>query len=94
MFAKYSKAFIFFPGGYGTLDELTEVVTLLQTERIRSFPCILYGVSYWKGFVGWLKNAAVPADAVYLSELKLFQHADSPEEAVSLVQKFYRGRVP
>jgi uncharacterized protein (TIGR00730 family) len=90
MFAKYSKAFVFFPGGYGTLDELTEVVTLLQTQRIRPFPCILYGSSYWKGFLSWLRTTAVHAEAVAPSELELFQRADDPGEVVSMIRKFYR----
>ncbi len=91
MFLKYSKAFIFFPGGYGTLDELGEVVTLIQTKRIRPFPCILYGKPYWKGFLHWLKNTSVPADTITAEDLKLFQHADRPEDAVAIVQKFYRS---
>ncbi len=91
MFLKYSKAFIFFPGGYGTLDELTEVVTLIQTERVRPFPCILYGNSYWKGFLNWLKSTAVSADTIPRSDLLLFQQADSPDEAVSRIQEFYKS---
>ena len=90
MFLKYSKAFVFFPGGYGTLDELSEVVTLVQTRRVRPFPCILYGTSYWKGFLHWLKTTALPADTITPADLQLFSQADRPEEAVSIVQKFYR----
>ncbi len=90
MFLKYSKAFIFFPGGYGTFDELGEVVTLIQTKRIRPFPCILYGKPYWKGFLHWLKNTSVAADTITADDLKLFQHADRPEDVVAIVQKFYR----
>ncbi|MBI1953557.1 MAG: TIGR00730 family Rossman fold protein [Candidatus Omnitrophica bacterium] len=91
MFLKYSKAFVFFPGGYGTLDELTEVVTLIQTRRVRPFPCVLYGSAYWKGFIHWLKTTAVAADAITPDDLKLFRLADSPEEAVELVQRFDAG---
>jgi len=90
MFAKYSKAFVFFPGGYGTLDEFSEVVTLIQTERVRLFPCVLYGTAYWKGFLMWLKNCAVAAGTVYRSELDLFEKADSPDKVVSIIQQFYR----
>ncbi len=90
MFLKYSRAFVFFPGGYGTFDELGEVVTLIQTKRVQPFPCILYGAPYWKGFLEWLKRAAVPADTITRADLELFMHADSPEQVVSLVQKFYR----
>ncbi|MBI3333219.1 MAG: TIGR00730 family Rossman fold protein [Candidatus Omnitrophica bacterium] len=90
MFLKYSKAFVFFPGGYGTLDELSEVVTLIQTRRVRPFPSILYGTPYWKGFLAWLKGTAVPADTITREDLNLFTHADHPEQVVSLIQKFYR----
>ena len=90
MFLKYSKAFVFFPGGYGTLDELSEVVTLIQTRRVRPFPSILYGAPYWKGFLSWLKGTAVPADTITREDLNLFSHADHPEQVVSLIQKFYR----
>lgn len=90
MFAKYSKAFVFFPGGYGTLDEFSEVVTLIQTERVRLFPCVLYGTPYWKGFLAWLKNTAVAAGTVYRSELDLFEKTDNPDKVVSIIQQFYR----
>ena len=90
MFLKYSKAFVFFPGGYGTFDELGEVVTLIQTKRIRPFPCILYGSPYWKGFLHWLKTTSVPADTITADDLKLFQHADRPEQVVAIIEKFYR----
>jgi len=90
MFLKYSKAFIFFPGGYGTLDELTEVVTLIQTQRVRPFPSILYGSSYWKGFMGWLKSTAVAADTITRDDMNLLQRADSPQEVVARIQEFYR----
>lgn len=90
MFLKYSKAFVFFPGGYGTLDELSEVVTLIQTKRVKPFPCILYGSSYWKGFLSWLKNTAIGSDTITPEDMKLFLQADRPDEVVSLVQRFYR----
>ena len=90
MFLKYSKAFVFFPGGYGTLDELSEVVTLIQTKRVRPFPCILYGSAYWKGFIGWLRATAVKADTITAEDMELFLPADRPDQVVSLVQQFYR----
>jgi uncharacterized protein (TIGR00730 family) len=91
MFLKYSKAFVFFPGGYGTLDELSEVATLIQTRRVRPFPCVLYGSTYWRGFLGWLKNTLVPADTITRADLGLFKQTDRPEEAVAIVQQFYRS---
>jgi len=94
MFLKYSKAFIFFPGGYGTLDELSEVVTLIQTKRVRPFPSVLYGTPFWRGFVSWLKHTAVAADTITSEDLKLFTQADHPEQTVSIVQRFYRQPQP
>lgn len=90
MFLKYSKAFVFLPGGFGTLDEVMEVLTLIQTKRVRPIPCIFYGSSYWKGLLDWLKNTVVRSGAVYKEEMDLFQIADSPKEAVALVQAFYK----
>ncbi len=92
MFLKYSNAFVFFPGGYGTLDELSEVVTLIQTKRVRPFPCILYGSVYWKGFLQWLKTEAVRTDMITPADMKLFLRADRPEQVVSLIRRFYRQR--
>lgn len=90
MFAKYSKGFVFFPGGYGTLDEMMEVATLVQTRKIRLFPCVLYGTPYWKGMVNWLKTTVVPAGAIHSQELGILQPADRPQQAVSMIQDFYR----
>ena len=92
MFLKYSKAFVFFPGGYGTLDELSEVVTLIQTKRVRPFPCILYGSAYWKGFVHWLQTEAIRTDTITRDDLKLFVQANRPDQVVALVKDFYRRR--
>ena len=90
MFLKYSRAFIFFPGGYGTLDELSEVVTLVQTKRVRPFPVVLYGCPYWKGFLSWLKTTALSADTLTQADLQLFSLAKRPEEVVSIIQQFYQ----
>lgn len=94
MFLKYSKAFVFFPGGYGTLDELSEVMTLVQTERVSPFPCILYGAPFWKGFLLWLRHTAAAADTITRRDLDLFDQANRPEEVVSIVQRFYRQPTP
>ena len=90
MFLKYSKAFIFFPGGYGTLDEFAEVITLIQTRRVRPFPSVIYGTPYWKDFLGWLKNTAVKANTITRADLDLFKTADRPEDVVKIIQDFYR----
>ena len=85
MFVKYSTAFIVFPGGYGTLDELFEALTLIQTGKVSNFPVILFGKSYWQGMVDWLSQTAVSAGNIGASDLKLFHVTDDPKEAVQIV---------
>lgn len=85
MFVKYSTAFIVFPGGYGTLDELFEALTLIQTGKVSNFPVILFGKSYWQGMVDWLKQTAVSAGNIGASDLNLFHVTDDPREAVQIV---------
>ena len=89
MFAKYSLGFVFFPGGYGTLDEFTEVVTLAQTQH-RHWPIILYGSEYWNGFLHWLKTRVLSADAILKEDLTLFQTADDPDEVVAHLKNYAR----
>ena len=90
MFAKYSKALVAFPGGYGTMDEFFEAVTLVQTKRIDPFPIILVGRQYWKGLVGWIDSTMLPNKMIDRSDLKIFNLADTPQEVVSIINKFYR----
>lgn len=90
MFAKYSKAFIIFPGGFGTLDEFTEAVTLVQTKRIDPFPVILFGSEFWKGLVHWMHEALIPHKTITKSDLSIFSVVDTPQEVVSTINKFYR----
>ena len=85
MFVKYSTAFIVFPGGYGTLDELFEALTLIQTGKVSNFPVILFGSSYWQGMVDWLRQTAVSAGNIGASDLNLFHVTDDPKEAVRIV---------
>ncbi len=85
MFVKCSTAFIVFPGGYGTLDELFEALTLIQTGKVSNFPVILFGKSYWQGMVDWLKQTAVSAGNIGASDLNLFHVTDDPKEAVRIV---------
>ena len=89
MFAKYSKAFIVFPGGYGTLDELFEGLSLIQTERIDPFPIVLVGSAYWKGLLRWIKNAPLKRKAIYKSEMSIFTTIDRPEDIVEYIKNFY-----
>ena len=89
MFAKYSKALVAFPGGYGTMDEFFESITLVQTRRIDPFPIILVGSEYWKGLVQWMEKTMLPNKAINRSDLKIFSVADTPQEAVSIINRFY-----
>lgn len=87
MFVKYAVAYIIMPGGYGTLDELFESLTLIQTERIRSFPVILMGSKYWRGLIEWMKDTLIKAKAISESDLDIFSLVDSPEEAIKIIKK-------
>lgn len=87
MFAKYSKAFIIFPGGFGTLDEFTEGIALIQTGRIEPFPIILVGREYWKGMLDWMRSTPLKGGFINKKDLKIFDVADSPEEALKLLSK-------
>ena len=87
MFVKYAVAYIIMPGGYGTLDELFESLTLIQTERIRSFPVILMGSKYWRGLIEWMKDTLIKAKVISESDLDIFSLVDSPEEAIKIIKK-------
>lgn len=85
MFVKYSIAFIFFPGGFGTCDELFEALTLVQTDKIAHFPIVLYGTEYWGGLVGWIRNRMLDEGCISSCDVELFVLTDSPEEAANIV---------
>jgi uncharacterized protein (TIGR00730 family) len=85
MFVKYATAFIVFPGGYGTLDELFVALTLIQTGKVKHFPVILFGREYWKGLVEWLSRTVVAEGKVDAKDLLLFKVTDDPVEATRLV---------
>lgn len=87
MFVKYSLGFIIFPGGFGTLDELFEALTLIQTRKIRNFPVVLYGSSYWSGLLKWIRESALTQGKVSDIDLRLFHVTDSPAEVVEIVTK-------
>jgi uncharacterized protein (TIGR00730 family) len=91
MFVKYSEAFVVFPGGFGTLDELFEAVTLVQTGKIHRFPIVLYNSEYWAGMLEWLGTSTVDAGDIDPEELALLSMADSPEEVCDLVQAGLEG---
>jgi len=85
MFVKYATAFIVFPGGYGTLDELFEALTLIQTGKVKHFPVILMGKSYWEGMVEWLTRTVAGQGKIDERDLLLFQVTDDPAEATRIV---------
>lgn len=87
MFVKYAVAYIIMPGGFGTLDELFESLTLIQTERIRSFPVILMDSKYWKGLIDWIKGTVLKEKAINESDLDIFSIVDTPEEAVAIIKR-------
>lgn len=87
MFVKYAVAFIIFPGGFGTMDELFEALTLIQTRKIRNFPVILFGRDYWGGLLAWIKETMIGNHMISPDDLNLLFVTDSPEEAVQMVIK-------
>ena len=89
MLVKYATAFVIIPGGLGTMDELTEVLTLIQTEKIRPFPVILYSSTYWGGFLDWLRNVVLAQGNISEEDFDLLRVFDSPEDVVDAVQKWY-----
>ncbi len=90
MFLKYAKAFVIFPGGFGTLDELFESLNLIQTQRVGKFPVVLVGREYWKGLVSWLKGKVLERCCISRSDLAIFTIVDTPDKAVSTIKNFYR----
>jgi uncharacterized protein (TIGR00730 family) len=88
MFIKYAVAYVILPGGYGTMDELTEALTLIQTRRIKSFPVILLGTDYWKGLMDWLSETMLKEDKILSEDLDLIRITDDPDEAVRYIQRF------
>jgi uncharacterized protein (TIGR00730 family) len=85
MFVKYSLGFIIFPGGFGTFDELFEALTLIQTKKIRNFPMILFGSSYWRGLLDWLRDTVKREGKISEIDFDMIQITDSPAEVVEIV---------
>ena len=91
MFVKYAQGFIVLPGGVGTLDELFEAITLIQTGKIGKFPIVLVGHSYWNGMINWIKATMLELEKnISASDLDLFSVVDTPEEAVEVIEEFYK----
>jgi uncharacterized protein (TIGR00730 family) len=86
MFTKYASAFVYFPGGYGTMDELFEVLTLIQTLKVEPFPVVFYGTDYWSGLIDWMRHQ-LHGRYIDREDLDIFRLADDPKTAVELVRK-------
>ena len=85
MFVKYAQAFVIFPGGFGTLDELFEALTLIQTGKVQNFPIILFGSAYWGGLLDWLRTTMLAEGKIAAADLELMVVTDSPTEVRDLI---------
>ncbi|MDO9585945.1 MAG: TIGR00730 family Rossman fold protein [Syntrophales bacterium] len=88
MFIKCAMAYVVLPGGFGTLDELFEALTLIQTKRIKSFPVVLMGSEFWHGMMEWLKNTVLREGKIGQNDLDFIQIIDEPDEVVKYIQKY------
>jgi len=89
IFVKYSQGFIVMPGGFGTLDELSEALTLIQTKKIGRFPIVMVGKKFWSGIIDWFKKTLVAEKMIHEEDLDLFNLVDTPQEAVEVIDEFY-----
>jgi len=90
MFVKYAAAYVIFPGGFGTMDELFESLTLIQTGKIRHFPVVLYDSEYWQGLVSWLKKSMLTHHCIDAEDLDLFHIVDTPEEVTEIITTYQK----
>ncbi len=89
MLVKYATAFIIMPGGLGTLDELTEILTLIQTHKIKPFPVVLFNSEYWEGFLEWLRSVVLARDFISEEDLNLLRVCDEPDALIEIVQRWH-----
>lgn len=87
MFVKYANAYVIMPGGFGTLDELFEAVTLIQTNRVKPYPVILFGTEYWSGLIDWIRKQLLSNQMISPQDLDIIHMTDSPEEVVAIVKR-------
>jgi hypothetical protein len=90
MFVKYAIAYVVMPGGFGTIDELFEAITLIQTRKIKPFPVILMNRDYWEGLMEWLKGTVLKQGKVSDEDLEIMRITDSPEETVEIIDRFFQ----
>src|SRR6266536_4761383 len=90
MFVKYAEAFVIFPGGFGTMDELFEALTLIQTKKVSNFPVILYGSKYWEGLLNWIRETMLAEEKVSVDDVTLLRISDDPEEICRMVCEAYQ----
>ena len=91
MFMKYSEGFVLFPGGFGTLDELFEALTLIQTGKVQRFPVVLFGSAYWRGLLDWIRGPVLGQGKIDAADLSLLSMTDSPEEACRILLDCYQN---
>jgi len=89
MFVKYAMAYVIMPGGFGTLDEFFEAVTLIQTHKIKPFPVIMVGSAYWSGLINWMKGSLRKEKMISKEDLEIFQVIDDPEDILKTIKKFH-----
>jgi uncharacterized protein (TIGR00730 family) len=94
MFVKYADAFVILPGGFGTLDELFEALTLIQTGKIRDFPVVLVGKEYWRGLLEWMRATQVEAGAITLHDVELLKVTDDPDEVCQIIRAYVAASHP
>lgn len=92
IFVKYAKAFVIFPGGFGTLDEFFESITLIQTCRMEKFPVVLFGSKYWNGLIEWLRKSVLHEKNIDPQDLHIFNVVDTPEDVIKVIKEFYSAK--
>ena len=92
LLTKYAQGFVIMPGGFGTIDELFEILTLIQTGKTKRAPVILMGGDYWQGLIDWLRNTALKENNIAESDFDLFTLTDDPQEAAQIICEFHKGK--
>ncbi len=90
MFMKYSDAFVIYPGGFGTMDELFEALTLIQTKKVSNFPVILYGSAYWSGLINWINDTMLRSEKISTEDTSLLRVSDNPQEICKLISEAHK----